>query len=74
MENVSKINAKLAELKNNTGHDWLHISGFSAITGFDFGQNGQSPNFNPGFGYPVKVFVDKVTGEVKLFSAGLFKD
>lgn len=73
MESQQKVNAKLAELQQATGHRWLQVNGFNAITGFDYGANGQGANFNPGFGYPVKIFIDSVSGEMKLFPAELFR-
>ena len=73
MENAAKVGAKIVDLQKQTGHKWVHVNGFNAVTGFDYG-TGQGANFNPGFGLPVKIFIDTVTGEVKLFSADLFKD
>lgn len=79
MENPLKVLQKINELNSKELRDvsgqiipqWTSISGYFALTGFEFG-NG-SPNFNPGFGVPVKVFMNTRTGEIKTFSANHFE-
>jgi hypothetical protein len=72
MENMPAIQAKINEL-NAISPGWTHLIGFSAITSFSYGQNGQTPTFNASSGLPVKVFLNNITGEVKIFSAHLFR-
>jgi hypothetical protein len=67
-----KIFQKLIELKQQSGHDWLPLTDTSALTSVDI-SNPQQPSFMPGTGYPVKAFIDTVTGEVRLFSTQIFQ-
>ena len=50
------------------------VPGFFAFTGFEFPKYGQGVIFNPSFGFPVKVFINNVSGEMRAFSAYFFKD
>lgn len=68
----AKINDKLAELSKDTGHTWLPLTDVTALTSVDI-SDPEAPKFLPGTGYPVKAFVDTVTGEVRLFSTQIFQ-
>lgn len=73
-ESPSKVQAKVIALNKvaPTGQKkWAALDGFNALTTVNFTVTGQA-NFNPGHGYPVKAFVNNVTGEIKLYSAYLF--
>lgn len=55
----------------NSGQ-WVAMSGVQALTNVE--KNGDSFSFLPASGTPVKVFLNKTTGEIKLFPALLFED
>lgn len=75
MENPEKVERKLAELNRNMiTRPWFAAEGFHALNTFKFGAVGQGPTFKSDEGIPIKVFVNKVTGEFKIYSAYLFKD
>jgi hypothetical protein len=67
-----KIKEKLANLKEETGHVWLPLTDVSALTSVDI-SDPEMPRFKPGTGYPVKAFINTVTGEVRMFSTQIFK-
>jgi len=76
MEDADKVKAKLNEL--NAGDlkgPWAIAEGLHALTAFKFDNPGQNEaaEFNPASGVPVKLFVHKRTGELKMFSAFLFR-
>lgn len=78
-ENIIKIQQKINELNSkepkflfpSLAVTWSTIPGYFAITGFDFGQG--APTFNANFGYPIKVFINQRTGEMKFYPASLFE-
>ncbi len=85
MENPGKVEAKIGELnrqepkpKTSIGFPlhtplvWKAVPGYFALTGFNYGQG--NPQFNPSYGYPVKVFVNERTGEMRIFPASLFEN
>jgi hypothetical protein len=51
---------------------WVAMNGVQALTNVE--KNGESFSFLPASGTPIKVFLNKTTGEVKLFPALLFED
>jgi hypothetical protein len=71
-ENRIKVQEKINEL-NQSSPGWVDVAGFHAITSFEFPVYGKGATFNPSAGFPVKIFVNNITGEVKLFAAALFK-
>ena len=72
VENPYKVDARLKQLnKGLSNKPWVAIPGFNVMTGITF--TPQGPYFNSTSGYPVKVFVNIVTGEVKTYSAEFFK-
>jgi len=85
-ENINKVNAKIAELNKESAQRsgqplgvasripqiWLPVTGYFVVTGFDFAQGKNV--FNGNFGYPLKLFFNSITGEVKMFRAAIFED
>lgn len=70
MQDNSKIARKLAELNQGLDEpEWEQAQGFHALTGFEFGSKEKRPVFKPDFGIPIKAFVNKRTGEFKIFPA-----
>lgn len=67
-----KIQEKLAELNSGlTTPLWVIAEGINAITTMTL-QEGKII-FNPNIGYPVKIFTNTKTGEIKIFDARIFK-
>ena len=80
MENPLKVQARVDELNATEiragvpePNEWVAINGYFALTGFDFNHGKGQPNFNPGYGVPVKVFRNIRTGEIKTYSAYFFE-
>ncbi len=86
IENRTLIANKIAELNeesyNRSGartiiapppipQIWSAVGGYFVVTGFDFAQGKNI--FNPSHGYPTKVFLNGLTGEVKMYSANMFE-
>lgn len=82
MEDPQKIQRKLDQLNGGTGQTgigpllpvnrrWIAVPGYFVVTGFNYG-NG-NPIFNANFGYPLKLFVNEVDGEMKFYPASLFE-
>jgi hypothetical protein len=70
-ESQELINAKVAQLNANSPageRGWTPLAGLHALTQFQFLQN-SGAMFTPSSGYPIKVFVNTITGEVKIFPA-----
>lgn len=65
-----KIQNKITEL-NNQGGSWQEIEGNNALTKVEFSDSGTK--FYPSSGVPVKMFVNRISGEIKLFPAFIFK-
>lgn len=65
--NLQKIEAKRVAL----GMAWKYYTGTYALTNVDI--TTPVPNFNPASGIPLVVFVNTVTGEIKLFPAAIFE-
>ena len=75
MESVQKVQRKLNDLnKGITSRPWVAVPGFNVMTTITFNAGGISPTFDANTGYPVKVFVNNLTGEVKTYSAYAFMD
>ncbi len=82
MENVGKIRQYITYLDSleprdqngNVIQQWVPVQGYFATTGFNFGNQISGPNFNANFGYPVKLFYNTRTGEVKMFHATIFEN
>ncbi len=75
VESQAKIEEKIRTLNaipGNTGQ-WLALDGFHGLTQFQFLPN-NGANFIPNSGYPIKVFVNSETGEVRMFPAVFFTD
>lgn len=66
----AKIDRKIQEL-NVAGGNWFAADGLNALTGVEF--HGTSAQFKPATGIPVKVFINRVNGEMKVFPAVIFK-
>lgn len=64
---TAKINA-LNESSPEGEKTWLALNGFNALVQFNFLPN-NGASFTGNSGYPVKVFVNPTTGEVKMFPA-----
>lgn len=62
-----KIEAKRVSL----GPAWKYYTGTYALTQVEVAQ--PVPNFNPASGIPMVVFVNSITGEIKLFPAVIFQ-
>jgi len=79
-ENLLKVQQKINELNQKepkllfpaVSAIWSAVPGYFAITGFDYGQG--NPTFNANFGYPIKIFVNQKTGEMKFYPASLFEN
>ena len=65
-----KVAAKLAELNALNQGTWIEGAGLHAVTQFESIDNGVK--FNPYVGFPLKIFVNLQTGEVKTYSARAF--
>jgi hypothetical protein len=73
-ENPHKVQSKLDELNSEEfSTPWVEIKGFVSMTGVDYPDTG-GIKFDSKRGYPVKAFLNKDTGEVKLFTAKIFRD
>jgi len=74
-EDREKINQKLIELNGGTIEGpWTDGQGFHAIQKFTFEPDPvTSSKFYQNEGFPIKFFLNTVTGELKIFSARLFK-
>lgn len=66
MEDKKKIDSILADLKNTTGHIWEPAEGFNTMISVNRNSTGGFDT-NNSKGVTVKVFVNTVTGEIKLF-------
>lgn len=53
------------------GPGWVPVDGFFTATNLSFKLD-STPVFNPNAGYPLKLFVNTRTGEVKMFDARRF--
>lgn len=69
-EDPTLIANKLAEL-NHINEGWFALPGFHAFTKFDYLQGG-AVSFNPMIGFPIKIFMNRATGETRIFPAGIF--
>ena len=58
-------------LNTNYGQGWVPVDGFFTTTSLGF-KSDSTPIFNPNAGYPLKLFVNNQTGEVKMFDARRF--
>lgn len=70
MQDPKKIEAKIKDL----GAGWIEVLGYHTVTSIDYTK--KNPNasvFNPTKGVPLKVFVNPINGEVKMFLADLFE-
>ena len=65
----AKVQSKITEL-NRLGGNWFAVDGMHALTTVAF--KGDSPLFNPASGILLKVFINKVNGEIKTFPAIMF--
>lgn len=73
VENPRKVQLRLNALNfNQPGRPWIAVPGFNVMTGIRF--DGDSAVFEPNRGYPVKVFVNKKTGEVRTYAAYAFRN
>lgn len=70
-QNQTLIDQKIAELSRLTNHIWKEAQGYHALTMVDIRTSGVA--FNPASGIPIKVFVDTVSGELKMFPASMFE-
>ncbi len=66
-QDQAKIKAKIAEL----GVGWVEAEGFFAITVVEM-KDDKSLIFQAAKGIPLKVFVNRITGEVRSFLADNF--
>lgn len=73
VEDQKKVEKHLSALHKRFGGEWIAVSGFGAITDIELISPGKH-NFKPNFGYVVKRFINKNTGEMKIFPASLFVD
>jgi hypothetical protein len=72
VEDPVKVNNQVGLLNRLTpGQTWVPLIGFNALTTCYFSTTGQLM-FNPNYGFPVKAFLNQVTGEVRMFNAKLF--
>jgi len=68
----TKIQQQLVTLNSGlTSPQWVAVQGENAFTGFGFDQNGKAI-FYGSSGYPVKLFFNTVTKELKMYSLTLF--
>ena len=75
MENVQKVQRIVNELnKGLPSRPWVAVPGFNVMTAISFHNGGASPTFDANTGYPVKVFVNNLTGEVKTYSVYMFME
>lgn len=73
MEDPQKVQDKIIELnKNSKVGKWLAVEGYQALIDVRW-KDGDEITFNLDQGYTLKVFVNNVTGEVKMFAAELFR-
>jgi hypothetical protein len=74
-ENMQKVIDKVNQLnraeKVAANRKWSALDGYNALTTVTFDANNR-PIYNPSFGYPIKVFINNATGEMKLFSVYKF--
>jgi hypothetical protein len=86
-ENAVKVQQKVDELNskepvssptlfglNTPNNAWVAVPGYVALTGFNFDPDNNKPVFNPGYGYPIKLFVNIKNGELKIYPASLFEN
>jgi len=71
MEDFAKVKAKVDELSKATGHKWTALNGSHAVTKVNI-KDGLY-EFLPDTGMPVKVFVNLLTGEAKMFMYFVFE-
>jgi hypothetical protein len=77
-ENKVKVQEYLDKLNGSTKPKlWVAGDGFHVMNGFDFGIDGDgfsTATFHADTGYPVKLFINVETGEVRAVGAFKFKD
>ncbi|MCL5673785.1 MAG: hypothetical protein M1407_04115 [Deltaproteobacteria bacterium] len=64
---------ELNSSSSSSPENWIAIDGYHALTSFNFGEGGNQNIFKPDSGVPVKIFMEKKTGEIKLFLAKMFE-
>ncbi len=72
-QDQKKIDAKIKELKDTTKEDWLPVTGNHALIKAEGEFKGGKIVFFPNKGAPLKGFINKKTGEIKIFPAKLFE-
>jgi hypothetical protein len=70
-ENRQRVLTKIASLNASDGGNWVELQGFNALTTVFYQANG-SVVFNPNYGFPIKAFLNQVSGEIKVFDARNF--
>jgi len=74
MQDPELIRNKLRELNSGETGDWEEITGNHALTSVD-GDFRSNSNvvFKPASGIPIKGFLNRRTGEIKIFPAVMFE-
>jgi len=72
MQDPEKIRRKIQEL-NRDGGDWVEAEGNHALTKVEGEFRGGKVTFFPSSGIPLKVFISRRTGEIKIFPAIMFE-
>jgi len=74
MQDPNLIRAKIVELNSGETGDWEEITGNHALTSVD-GDFRTNSNivFKPASGVPLKAFLNRRTGEIKIFPAIMFE-
>lgn len=67
----NKVNIFLAALNQSTPNRWVEIQGTNALVRLDISED-RIATFQGNSGFPVKGFIDTVTGEIKLITARRF--
>ncbi len=74
MENNKKVQEVLKELNGERKKPiWFPVDGFKLLPEVTYKKARKDVSINPSSGYPVKIFVNIQTGEIKVFAAILFE-
>ncbi len=74
VEDFDKVLEELIRLNEGQAQgDWVITEGFHALTSLKFKGKDKKPTFNPSSGIPVKIFINKKTGELKTYYANQFQ-
>ena len=74
MEDKAKVDEVISELNGDLKSPiWFPVDGFKLFPNISYKPGRKDVTVTPSSGYPVKLFVNVNTGEVKAYAASLFE-